>query len=717
MKEIHYEFFAKPPSTPKLLELYLSELFILLNQNVSNIIFEEDSLKHINKCIYGPLTGQILPFCDLNIRYFFDIFKLEDIFIFAEYYFYSKSILFVSPNIEFLYPIYHLLRTFYFPLNVSRPEYYYNLINPNSFVTSFGSNLGIFSLLYTDKNKDKGFLNDKITELIVKNKFEIIIFQIRKYFDKDKWKIEKNKNIYIYDENSNKIKTIPFDKMYKNTLIENFMKNKKEYSNFFQSIENEVKEIKKHKVMNKSFLDIPIELKSYDILRKNFLGLISNFLVANVKPIRLEINDNNKMSIGLLEVNERKKEIEKNNILFQKFQEFLKSDQSNRIYKREIIENQTFNFSLIKEQILIDYFIYLSQYDPYMFFFDKTEEEINIEKGRDIKFLFLLENVHQLINDKERQEKKNDFKRKSIIKSDKILSNQNLNINLNKFTKYLSIIIDNNKDPFILNNFKNYKYYYLILYEAKMFKKLVPIILSDNAEQYAACNIGLYISLYIINLLSKIKGDEKSEEIIFNHIDDLYDKLIKLFVKTQCFYGKANFIITLMYLILAIHKPLFLKYFENFYLLLQGLGRPPSIIIFLFYNNDISFNIYNKDSKDEVKTIKITKLEKIKHDHNFIIDKYSKFYYCENKTICQEYLNYNVCDNITNQNYTTLGNNPIVFLKEILFILEKNNSLIFSKFDKIEDIVQIAIYDDLYFNFGFFREKGYNIFKSISKEI
>ena len=41
-----------------------------------------------------------------------------------------------------------------------------------------------------------------------------------------------------------------------------------------------------------------------------------------------------------------------------------------------------------------------------MFFFDKTEEEINIEKGRDIKFLFLLDNVHHLLNDKERQEKK-----------------------------------------------------------------------------------------------------------------------------------------------------------------------------------------------------------------------------------------------------------------------------------------------------------------------
>ena len=669
LKEIHSEFFIKSHSisTSKLLELYLSELFILLNQNINNIIFEEDSLKHINKCIYGPLMGQILPFCDLNIRYFFDIFKIEDLLLFADYYFYSKSILIVSPNIEFLYPIYHLLRTFYFPLNVSRPEYYYNLINPNTFVTSFGSNLGIFGLLYTDKNKDKGFINDKITELIVKNKFDIIIFQIRKYFDKDKWRIETKKNIYLYDENLDQIKKIPFEKMNKDTLIEKYMKNKSDFSVFFQSIEKEVKEIKKQKLMKKSFLDIPIELKSYDIIRKNIFGLISNFLVANIKPIRLEINDNNKMSIGLLEVNEKKKEIEKNNIIFQKYQDF---------------------------------------------------ENINLEKDKeDLKFLSLLDNVHQLINDKERQEKKNDFKRKSIIKSDKILGKKNLKINLNRFTKYLSIIVENNKDPFTLNNSKFYIYYYLILYEAKMFKKLIHIIFTDNVEQYAACSVGLYISLYIINLLSRFKGDEKNEEIIFNHIDDLYGKLLKLFVKTRCFYGKANFIITLMYLILAINKPLFLKHFESFYLYLQGIGRPPSIIVFILYNNNISFNIYNEDNKEEAKEIKITKLEKIKHDHNFIIDNDSEFYYCENDPICQQYLNYDVCENITNQNYETRVYNPIYFLEEILYIIEKNKSLISSKFDKIEDIVQIAIYDDLYFNCGFFRKEGFNIFKSISKEI
>ena len=721
LKEIHSEFYAKPQTTSKLLELYLSELFVLLNQNINNIFFEEDSLKHINKCTYGPLIGQILPFCDLNIRYFFDIFSLEDIFIFAEYFFYSKSILIVSPNIELLYPIYHLLTNFYFPLNVSRPEYYYNLINPNTFVTSFAGNLGIFSLLYTDKNKDKGFINDKIIELIVKNKFDIMIFQIKKVFEKDKWKIETKKNIYLFDENTKKINIIPFEKMKNNTLIEKYKKNAR-FSNFFQSIKNEISEIKKNKIIKQSFLDIPIELKSYDILRKNFLGLISNFLVANIKPIRLEINDKNKMTILLLELDEKKKDLNKNNILLQKYQDFLKSDQSNRIYKREIIDNQTFNFSLIKEQILIDYFIYLSQYDPDMFFFDKNknenEFEINNEKDEGyIEFSVLLENIKLLVNDKERQEKKNDLRKKSIIKNDKILSNKKLKMNLNKFTKYLSIIIKNFNDPFASQNSNNYKYYYLILYEAKMFKKLTRIIFSDNTEQYAACTIGLFISLYIINILKKIKGDEEKEEIIFNHVDDLYGKLIKLFLKTQCFYGKANFIIILMYLILSIHKPLFDKYFENFYLILQGIGKPPSIIIFILYNNNISFDIYNKGSEEEVKKIKLTKLEKIKHDHNFIIDNDSEFYYCENEPICQEYLNYEVCDNITNKEYTTRVYNPIQFLDEILFIIENNNSLICSKFNQIEDIVQIAIYDDLYYNCGFFRDKGFNIFRSISKDI
>ena len=243
----------------------------------------------------------------------------------------------------------------------------------------------------------------------------------------------------------------------------------------------------------------------------------------------------------------------------------------------------------------------------------------------------------------------------------------------------------------------------MILYEANIFKKIFFSINTADRKELATCALGLYISLYILNLLSKKTNNEKNDKDLIENISNLFGKLFSLFTKTICFYGKYNFISTLIYLIIIIHKPLKIEYIERFIYSLQELKNVPSIILFLLYNNNIEFNLYNENNKEKFKEIKILYLEKIKHEHPFDIENLSKEFICKDEN-CSEYMWFNIVNSKKNKKTTENALNPIHLIKKLLNKIEEHNSVIIPDIDDTNDIEQIAIWDEIYFNIRFFRD-------------
>ena len=180
------------------LEPFITNCIKELNDNISKITFKNEEIE--NSMISYSLKDSILPFCDLNISYFLEIFDINDILLIAEYYFLTKSIIIISPNCELLYPIYHILMTLFYPLNFHLKYYFYKLLYPDLVITGLLSILPCFNFIYTDKTKDNGYINEDIIKKITKEKKDILIYQIEKTFDKklEKTKINIKKNIYIY---------------------------------------------------------------------------------------------------------------------------------------------------------------------------------------------------------------------------------------------------------------------------------------------------------------------------------------------------------------------------------------------------------------------------------------------------------------------------------------------------------------------------------------
>ena len=307
---------------------------------------------------------------------------------------------------------------------------------------------------------------------------------------------------------------------------------------------------------------------------------------------------------------------------------------------------------------------------------------------------------------------------KNLFKEDLnlvIFYNENFKLNFEKIinseNSFQAIqdnkIIFNSNDPIIINNKDNIKYYYLILYEAKIFKKLFYTINTDNREELATCAIGLYISLYILNLLTKKdkkkEDDDKEDESLNENINTFFKKLFSLFTHTQCFYGKYNFLSILIYLILISYIPLKIEYIERFIYSLEELKTVPSIIIFLLYNNNIEFNLYNNNIKEKFVENKIYYLEKKKHEHKFDLESLAGEFKCE-KVECQEYMWFEVVNNIKNKKHIENVLKPIYLIEKLLNKIEDNNSIIIPDIADLNDIEQIAFLDDIYFKLRFFRE-------------
>lgn len=690
------------------LDNFIIEIFKSLKNTVQRI-----NIKNGEEMInYNPLKNSILPFCDLNIGYFLEIFDINDIFVIAEYYFLTKSIIIISPNCELLYPIYHILMTLFFPLNFHHKDYFFKLLNPYIVAAGLCSPLPCFYFIYTDKNKNNGFISNDIIEKFAQNKSDVLIYQIRASGDK-KNKIEVKKNIYLYKKN---LKKVSIDKMKNKTFLENTMKTNANFLIYFSIIEDQINEIKK-KLKNKKsdICDIPLNLETYNLLKKNFFGLIIKFLVIKIEPVAFRFNDNNKMEICPLSVmitekkkltksffkkiiNVEKKEEKNSENQEKKLKDFYEdSPQTEIIYKDEIIKQNHFDFDYLKTQIFIDYFIKISQRDPNRLYFDDDYTSAKNDKINEINF-------NDLFNYFSKDYDLND-KVKFIYN---IIGKKNSGNKLGKlglFKKYVSFFI-HNKDPLIINNPDVYKYYSLILYEAKIFKKIFYAINRTSTMEMVACAMGLFLSLYIINLLYKLTNIEENDKLLLETIYDLYDNLFILFCETKCFYGKYSFIITLMYFILTLNKNLKEDNLVRFMLELQKLKNVPSIIIFLLYNNNIEFKLVNKEIKEPYKEIKINSIEEIPHEHKFVVDKISGGFICNKSPFCEEYMSFNITNNVQKEPFKEMLINPAHLIDRILKKIEKNNSVLIPEIDDIDDIDQIAIWDYIYFNLGIFRNKN-----------
>ena len=711
------------------LEPFFVNVLNSLNNDLSSIKF-----KNGISITYNPSQEQILPFCDLNIGYFFEIFDINDIFLIAEYYFLNKSIIIISPNIQLLYPIYHLLMTLFFPLNFHLRSYFYKLLYPLLVVEGLCGLIPCFYFIYTDININDGYLNDKIINKIAAEKEDVLIYQIRKNQNQEKNIFDIKKNIYKFKDKN--IFEILLDTLKGKTLIESIITNDFVYKSIIYSEYKRIKKLVEN--INTDFFDIPIDLKEYDLLRKNFLGMIIKFLVIKIKPLTFTLNEDDKMEICplIMEKDQNKKKNEND----EKVEEFLGSPQTEVIYKNSLIKNNNLNIDYLKTQMLLDNFIKISQSDPNTFYFDVDNINVNSDKtdknnkegenkNKEFEEIF---NYNSAIskddtknNDKiidieelKKHESINKEKIENII-SNKInliiFFNENFILIFDKFNKEIDEENPKQKDKSNLikindiissNNKQNLLYYYLILYEAKTFKKLFYTINTKSKKELAACYIGLYVSIYILDLLTLLKKEtegEKQNENIITNINTLFEKLFTLFTKTNCFYGKYNFITTLIYLILSSYLPLKIEYKERFIYSLKELKNVPSIIIFLLYNENIEFNLSQINKEEKFVEKKIYSLKKKKNEHKYELEKISSNFVCIDDN-CQEYMWFDIVNSEKEEKICENALNPICKIEQILEKIEEKNSLIIPELNNWDFIYQVSILDDIYFNIMFFRD-------------
>ena len=731
-----YTDFIKEKFTPFYLEPFIINSINTLTNNLPSIKFQNGI--SIN---YNFFQDQIMPFCDLNIAYFFEILDINDIYLIAEYYFLTKSIIICSPDIEILYPIYHILMTLFFPLNFHLRSYFYKLVYPELVVEGLCSILPCFYFIYTDiNNNNNGFINENILKKIAKEKEDVLIYQIRKNpnKEKNKQKFEIKKNIYLF--NNEKFCEMSTESKKGKTLIENIIGNNYIYKSIINSEYKRIKKLIENK--DSDYFDIQIDLKEYDLLRKNFLGMIIKFLVIKIKPLTFKLNDDDKMEICPLIIEKGNKE---KNEIDEQLKDFLDSPQTEIIYKNSTIKFNYLDVDYLKTQMLLDNFIKISKSDPNTLYFDEDNINGNNDKNgknnnlKDIEFEELF-NYQKFIRLGLGEIKKGDeistcnsiidfnelnkyitFDKEKIEKSFGkqikfiLYFNQNFILKFEKFNKALEEEKNINNDKSILlnindiismNNKENLMFYYLILNEAQIFRKLFYTINTKNKEELSACYIGLYISLYILNLLTLLtkESEEDINNVIIININTLFEKLFTLFTKTKCFYGKYHFITTLIYLILSSYIPLKLEYKERFIYSLQELKDVPSIIIFLLYNKGIEFNLYQKNNDNKVfKEKKIVYLKKKKHEHKFELEKLSSNFVCVDNN-CQEYMWFDLVNSDKDEKICENALNPICKIEDILEKIKEKNSLIFNDIDNWDYIYQVVILDEIYFNLRFFRD-------------
>ena len=765
----------------------------------------EDNTDKMN--IYRLYKEPILPYCELNISFFLKFFDLQDIFLIAEYYLCSKNIIIASTNIEFLFPIYYIFMTLFFPLNKNSNERFYKLLVPNNDIlnrTIFGM-FPTFQFIYYD-----GELEENLLEKVCKIKEDILIYQI----DKVKNNLEEHefivtKKILRYENQKNEDKIVIIDITKYITIIEKVLfLNQEIYYYLIQLLKSDINEMKEYFDNIKkipTFFDFSSDQQKYDTLRNHFIGLFIKFFVICLNPTKFNIIDN-KIEIELINFQELKNDSIANELLSTLYT----TPQSDLIYKNEIIKNGKFDNNFLKKIILLDYFLKISSKDKNRSYFEpkssrenkidssknsldlnnlfdykiilnedrnifyyinrlylyplQHSKKVNYEIDRALKFVEHLEYYQELTykdrskDIEEIKQKKNDLKYIIFFGEDFNLHfGQFINKNYNKIYIRNDFDINSTQIDYILNSQIYEKYYRAIIDEAEIFHDLfiTQIIDIEDKKQLTACTIGLFVSIYLINLLSELSSKNTYKEVILQIINKNIKKLFRLFEITNCYYGNFDFLITLLFEIIA--YPIFDKQYTNS--LIKHLEKEkilPPIIVILMYNHDLYLNFraykeyiekknkinkninkleqrqtinYLKNDEENILLTKYkTEIEKLqnkiifnkeiinenliynvernKHEHEYnIIDGINDDYICKVGN-CSEILNFTIQKTKDSEKDILIIYNPKYIIINILKkILDSNSLFIYPYEGYKDDINQIAMLDELYFKIGFFREE------------
>lgn len=98
---------------------------------------------------YSLMSQPYLQHCDLNNRLFFSYFCLTDIIVLAEQFFHLKNIIVCSPDIDILYPIYHIFTSLIQPLGSTDTSYVFRFLTQKATPIIFGP-ISFFLFVYSN---------------------------------------------------------------------------------------------------------------------------------------------------------------------------------------------------------------------------------------------------------------------------------------------------------------------------------------------------------------------------------------------------------------------------------------------------------------------------------------------------------------------------------------------------------------------------------------
>lgn len=762
MKEI-LELLYKKYIIQKYTYFPIEQIIINIFQKINNDNFDENlDLKMKYRLYKEP----ILPYCDLNISFFLKIFDLEDIFLIAEYYFCSKTIIIACTNVEYLFPIYYIFMCLFFPLNINSKERFYKLLVPDEeilqrvFFTSFAT----FSFIYYNGNSlDENFL----LNVCQRKTDDILLYElIEDPNNKEEYCFTKVKKI-LKTENDNLVKVDP------SKYITIFPKvsalNRYILNDLIVLIKNDIKEIINYfdnNIKVPTFFYFSFRDNKYESLRNHFIGLFIKFFVINLNPIKFNLKDNK------IEIEIMNPKIYEDNLVNELLDNLYSTPQSDLVYKNDIIKNLKFENTSLKKVILLDYFLKVSFMDKNREYFvpklskDESENK-DITKKLDLIELFDYKNIindkknifyyinklnlsiikhknkdnsiidrafkfikhieyYQKLSLRDRQKEIDQIKTKTSIEF-MMFFGENFNLHFGEFVDknigYSNESLHSKElDLAKIEQFDKFeKYYKSILDEAEIFYDLyiTQIIPIENREELAALAIGLYISIYIINLLSELEPQNKYNDKLLLIIKKKKDKLYKLFEKTKCFYGKFDFLISLLFQILFYHQSNedYTQYTSSLLTKLEEENILPPIIIILMFNDNVSpiYNIIKKnhDKKENmnnnnnnnyepIKETLIYDIERNHHKHHYdIMNGINNNYICEDEE-CSDILSFSIRQNKDEDKMYNIVINPKYLIIKLLKKIVDNNSLFIHTYNDKNDIYEIAMLDELYFKIGFF---------------
>jgi hypothetical protein len=742
-----------------------------------------------------------IPYCDLNIPFFFNLFNIKDIFLLAEFYLCSKSIIIACTNLEFLFPIYYILTTLFFPLNKVNVDTLYKLVVPDSDILSrtlFAPMAQTFELIYIEEKIDDNFL-----ENICAKKGELLVYQILNDTKKEGGKdFIIHKTILKSEDKNGKININKININKYETIIEKICRADMEL--YKPLINKDIDIIKKEDdYKNHSFFTKNID-KQYEGLRNHLIGLFIKFFVIKLKPPEVEKLDGDKIQIKNIEFKELENDEEANDLLSNLYS----TSQSDIIYKNTLIETGQFDNIMMKKIILLDYFIKISFIDKNRLYFEQKPLQ-DINKEEKIKELNLNKTVIKpKIKKPEKISKKNDIfninelfdiiklltgdknyiyyinrvylyslqnpnktyfsinhgksfiedlkyyeeltKEKDIytIKKDKkekyiIFFGEKFELHFGQFVyKNLSkkeINYDFQKSEYeYLSKNKNYeKYYKATLDEAKIFYDLFfrQIIPYESKEELAACAIALYVLIYIINLLSELDSNNPYNEKIKQIIINYQDKLYQLLLKTKGFYGKFDFLLTLLYQVFSSKQIKSENQKKLCNLMMNCLSEEkniPPILVILMNKHNIYMDfreikkVIEKNTKirkknkinmtvmlsenqrsfylnyEPIKEYLIYNIERIAHKHEYeLFEEPNNDYICKEK--CEETIGFKIQLKEGDNIMLKTVNNPGYIIIELLKKIIENKSFFIYSYGNLTHIYQIVMLDELYFKIGFFK--------------